>query len=154
MIPVIGHAGVGKTRLILKALKNWLTSSSPIDLGGVRGEPFDSRSDESYSRLSATAHYGQVEPNGKLKHPWTVELLELNIADLRPGEEIWPSGVRKVSAVVFCYDSTRRDSLNGLKDVIGEREKLDQSLQLTNTRASLESNTTHGHIRLQVGSGR
>ncbi|WWC61836.1 uncharacterized protein I303_104421 [Kwoniella dejecticola CBS 10117] len=107
VIAVIGHEGVGKTTVIARALRTWGMS-----------HPVRTRTSGGHTIQSC---YSQIQPGGKLKQPWKVEFLEMNMhaLNLSPSaSSVWLEGVPDVSGVIFCYDATRSDTLSGISEAL------------------------------------
>nr|XP_019046284.1 hypothetical protein I302_05027 [Kwoniella bestiolae CBS 10118]OCF25214.1 hypothetical protein I302_05027 [Kwoniella bestiolae CBS 10118] len=108
-IAVLGHEHVGKTTVIARALRTWGMS-----------HPLKTHSAGGHTIISC---YSQIQPGGKLKQPWKVEFLEMNMhaINLSPTaspSQIWPEGVPDVAGVIFCYDAGRSDTLSGIGEAL------------------------------------
>ncbi|WWC89349.1 uncharacterized protein L201_004271 [Kwoniella dendrophila CBS 6074] len=106
-IAVVGHNHVGKTTLIARALKTW-GMSHPLKTQIAGGH-------------TVTSCYSQIEPGGKLKQPWKVEFLEMNIHALGPSptlSSVWPEGIPSVAGAIFCYDATKMETLSGISEAL------------------------------------
>ncbi|WWC94144.1 hypothetical protein V866_000983 [Kwoniella sp. B9012] len=108
-IAVLGHEKVGKTTVIARALRTWGMS-----------HPLKTHSAGGHTIISC---YSQIQPGGKLKQPWKVEFLEmnmhaLNLAPASKQDQVWPEGVPDVAGVIFCYDAGRSDTLSGISEAL------------------------------------
>jgi hypothetical protein len=68
--------------------------------------------------------FSHVQPGGKLKHPWKVEFVEMDIRSLDvtsvPPAPAWPSIAPAVSGAIVCYDAGHRDTLDGIAPALRE----------------------------------
>nr|XP_019010932.1 uncharacterized protein I206_04237 [Kwoniella pini CBS 10737]OCF49713.1 hypothetical protein I206_04237 [Kwoniella pini CBS 10737] len=106
-IAVIGHEQVGKTTVIARALRTWGMS-----------HPVKTRSSGGHTIHSC---YTQIQPGGKLKQPWKVEFLELNIHALNllpTADSVWPDALPDVAGAIFCYDASRSETLSGISSAL------------------------------------
>lgn len=58
-----------------------------------------------------------MTPGGKIRNPWRVEFLEMDIKMLQSGQEesLWSAIVAEVHGTIICYDAQNKTSLQGLE---------------------------------------
>jgi GTPase SAR1 family protein len=106
VIAVIGAASVGKTTVIRRALRPWGSS--------------ENASAYSHGNKQISSSVSFVEPSGKLVTPLRIEVLELpiDLMDVTSSSLLWPLSIPRVSGVIVCYDATRKDTVQGVQDIL------------------------------------
>jgi hypothetical protein len=134
VIAVIGHQGVGKSTVIRRALKAWgmsnpVTVRSPQGfMGELENTPLNIEVEHITESVIVSSCFSHVQPGGKLKHPWKVEFVEMDIRSLDvisvPPAPAWPAIAPCVSGAIVCYDAGHRDTLNGIAPALREYRDL------------------------------
>lgn len=73
-----------------------------------------------------SSSFSQIQPGGKLKHPWKVEFVEMDIELLQLDEDeaLWPALVSEIHGTILCYNAQDRASLKGLDVAIRKRTSI------------------------------